>query len=200
MANAPSSKAAEERSVKPPEELGDAELLERCKSGDERAWATLVRRFERLVYSIPYRYGLDAEAAEDVFQQVFTALVRQLPNIRRRTALAKWFITTTGRICGRWIEQNRRLSAAPADIEAPAVPTPEVVARWESQHLLRRALGRLGGRCRELIEGMYSSTGPVSYEELARKLGIPVGSIGPTRARCLEKLLEQMEELEQTEE
>ena len=70
-----------------------------CLAGDESAWREVVARYGRLVHSILKRYSLDRDAAEDVFQEVFAILLRQLPGIRRRTALPKWFITTTHRTC-----------------------------------------------------------------------------------------------------
>ena len=175
----------------------DQELLDRCEAGDEEAWKTLVARYERLVYAIPHRYGLDEDAAKDIFQEVFTILVRQLPTLRRRTGLPKWLISTARNTCRKWIRQSDRAVPGVVDGEAPAEPPPQVLLRLESQHLVREALQRIGTRCAELIGILYSRHGPVGYEEAARRLGVPVGSIGPTRARCLQKLLEQLEELEQ---
>ena len=175
----------------------DQALLDRCEAGDEEAWRTLVARYERLVYAIPHRYGLGEEAAKDIFQEVFTVLVRQLPTLRRRTGLPKWLISTTRNTCRKWLRQRDRAVSGVADGEEPADPPPQAILRLESQHLVREALQRLGGRCEELIGILYSPHGPVGYGEAARRLGVPVGSIGPTRARCLQKLLEQLEALEQ---
>lgn len=153
-------------------------------------------RYGQLVYSIPRRYGLDAEACDDVFQEVFSILVRQLPGIRRQSALPKWFITTTHRVCRQWFARNRQPPMeAPEALDEPA-PPPELALRWERLHLVRQALRRLGGRCEELLAALYTDQGPVRYDEIAGKLDLPIGSIGPMRARCLAKLLEQLERLE----
>jgi DNA-directed RNA polymerase specialized sigma24 family protein len=81
----------------------------------------------------------------------------------------------------------------PADEEGE-IPAAEQVARWEQQHLVRVGLERLGGRCEALLTALYLEPGRMSYEVISRQLQIPVGSIGPTRTRCLKKLLELLEE------
>lgn len=171
----------------------DLELIEACLDGDERAWKTLVERYGRLVYSIPHRYRLDDAAADDVFQEVFSILFRQLPKIRRRTGLPKWIMTTTHRVCRQWARRARRAGELPAEVERTGPPPPEELARDEDRHRVREALARLGGRCETLLLALYASPGEASYEQIARQLNLPVGSIGPTRARCLRKLLELME-------
>ncbi|MHC4218430.1 MAG: RNA polymerase sigma factor [Planctomycetota bacterium] len=167
-----------------------------CIAGDEAAWNELVGRYGQLVFSIPRRYGLDRDACEDIFQEVFSILVRQLPGIRRRTGLPKWFITTTHHVCRHWFRQARKRAGEPSPMPETATPPAELIQEWEQQHLVRQALRRLGGRCQELLTILYANRGPASYEDVARQLDMPVGSIGPTRARCLRKLLALIEGME----
>ncbi len=179
-------------------QLDDVAVIEACLAGDEHAWAELVTRYSRLVHSVIRRHRLAGATADDVFQDVFTACVRQLPKIRRHTALPKWFITTTHRVCRKHYESARGGQATPpADLADVAEPPAELIEAWERQHLVGRALRSLGGRCRDLLTALYAEPSPVRYDELARRLEIPTGSIGPTRARCLKKLLAIIESLEE---
>ena len=178
------------------EHLDDREILAAGLRGDQEAWREFVRRYSRLVFSIPHRYGLDRQASEDVFQEVFIIFLRQLPNIRRRTGLPKWFMTTTHRVC-RHRYLRFAVSAGPlAEPIELAAPPPDLLARWERQHLVRLALRRLGGPDQDLLIALYTNHGTGRYDEVARKLGIPEGSIGPTRARSLHKLRRLLEAME----
>lgn len=166
----------------------DSALIRACLDGDESAWKDLVTRYGRLVYSIPHRYGLSASDADDVFQNVFTIVYRQLPNLRDETRLAAWLITITHR-------EARRVSThlpVSADLDETAEdgsdPPFEQVQALERQHLVREALGQMGSPCRELLTALFLDPDSLSYEKLAARLGIPIGSIGPTRARCFKKL------------
>ncbi len=158
-------------------------------AGDDPAWKELVERYGRLVFSIPRRYGLEREVSQDIFQEVFAILVLQLPRIKRQSGLPKWFITTTHRVCRQWLKQAQRSPGRYGELaEAPA-PPPELILLWERQQFVRQAMRRLGGRCEELLMALYTNQ-PASYEDVARRLGMPLGSIGPMRARCLQKLME----------
>ncbi len=170
----------------------DAELLEAALSGSQEAWAAFVARYSRLVYSIPRRYGMDVHASEDVFQEVFSIFLRQARGIRNRTGLPKWFITTAHRVCRQSCAAARRRVVLEGPL-AEAAPPADVATRWEQQHVVRRALDRLGGRCEQLISALYTQNGPDAYAEIARRLDMPPGAIGPTRARCFQKLLKLLE-------
>ncbi len=180
-----SSQAAPERGWKQAE---DAAVLDASLAGDQGAWSELVARYSRLVYSIPRRYGLDRDACDDVFQEVFAIFVRQLPGIRRRDGLPKWFITTTHRVCRHWFRQARKSMGQQPDTRIARQPPAELLLEWERQHHLRLALRRLGGRCEQLLVALYTNQGGATYSEVATKLDMPEGSIGPARARCLRKL------------
>ncbi len=148
----------------------------------------MVTRYSRLVFSIPRRYGLDRDSCEDVFQEVFSIFVRQLPGIRRRTGLPKWFITTTHRVCRQWFSQAKKSAGGESEAISARRPPPDRLAEWERQHLLRLALRRLGGECEQLLVALYCNHAATSYHDVASKLDMPAGSVGPIRARCLRKL------------
>jgi RNA polymerase sigma factor (sigma-70 family) len=179
-----------------PAHADDEALVRACRDGDESAWREIVTRYGRLVFSIPRRYGLDPEASEDVFQEVFSILVEQLPAIRNPTGLPKWLITTTHRVSCRVIRSARGRDAHIKDGIDPNAPPLEEALRWERQHLVREGLRRLGGRCEELLTSLYLDNEHVSYRDIARQFEMPVGSIGPTRARCLRKLMEVLRVLD----
>lgn len=174
----------------------DTDLVERCIEGDGRAWRELIEHYRRLVYSVPRRAGLPADACEDVFQEVFTILHAKLAHLERTTALPKWLATTARRATLRWLDrrarderlvaEERMADAAPTDVRESAE---EVVQRWERTTLVRDAVERLGPPCQSLLEAIARAGERPDYRILAERLGMPVGSIGPTRARCLAKLL-----------
>ena len=167
--------------------LSDPELVQACISGDARAWDTLVARYARLVYAIARRHGLNADDAADVFQDVFISVYRQLPGLQKQQALACWLITITQRRCWR---QRRGAVFSVAPSEELAVDDgdgDEQISRWERQHVVKRALQRLTPRHRELLTALYLEEPAPSYKDIARRLGLAVGSIGPIRKRSLER-------------
>jgi RNA polymerase sigma factor (sigma-70 family) len=186
------------------DQLEDSVLIARCIDGEEAAWETLIRRYQRLIYSIPIRYGLGEEVAGDVFQSVCLVLIEHLATLKDRGKLASWLITTTTRECWRVTNRGRREAPigeggdpAEDDRVLPELVDERPLAeeeqlRLEEQQLLREAVSRLGDRCRELVELLYYTEEKPSYEEVSRRLSMPVPSIGPTRARCLEKLRKLM--------
>ena len=178
--------------------LDDPALLALCRSGQEAAWHALVQRYQRLVHTIVRRAGLDAHAAADVFQTVFLRLLQNLHRIDEPGRLQAWIVTTTKResLLQRRLGERRVAveSSVPDDGEegsADAVdeaPGPEqTLEHWQRLMQMQRALGRLDPRCRELLQAVFAAE-PLGYDELARRLNMPHGSIGPTRARCLDKL------------
>lgn len=169
----------------------DAALIAACLSGDAAAWDALIARYEGLIYSLLLRMGLGAGDAEDVFQDVCVLLLRHLGELRDTSRLAGWLIATTKREAWR---RRRRGASAPASLdEAPEMAgggvSPEQAAiALEEQRLVREALDRLPERCRRLLTLLYVDDPPATYAEAAERLGIPLGSVGPTRARCLQRL------------
>jgi RNA polymerase sigma factor (sigma-70 family) len=172
------------------EHRSDAAVVSACLAGEEAAWRELVTRYGHLVLSIPRQAGLGEADCQDVFQEVFESLLRQLPRLRDRQSLAKWLMTTTHRASCRWLRRSRRAVSEGPEPRATDAPPLELVVRWERQQMVRQALRRLGGRCAKLLGALYLDPSCPGYEEVARRLGVPRGSIGPTRLRCLARLVE----------
>jgi RNA polymerase sigma factor (sigma-70 family) len=173
----------------------DARLVARCLEGDSRAWAELVARHERLVYSVGRAWRLSDEDLGDVFQEVFAALVRGLPRLRDGRSLVRWLSSTTDRVARTRALRRRREQALQASDEDAVERVPDTgeavgaeLEELESQAAVRLALSRLPERCQRLIRALYYEDPVPAYADLARRLGVPVGSLGPTRARCMEKL------------
>ncbi len=184
--------------VVPTRELVDADLIELCVARDERAWDTLVERHAPLVYSVARRAGLDASAAEDVMQATFLALFNEAASMRDGQSVAKWLIVVARRQAIR--ERNRRERAGtPSEMVdhtevAPSEPEATSVESWERRAAVREAVRTLGGRCRELLSLLFLDASEPDYDAVAAQLSMPRGSIGPTRARCLAKLLAHVRE------
>lgn len=170
-----------------PAELDDSALVRACLNGDERAWEALVERYGRLVASIPRGMGLSAADAEDVFQHVFVQLLGHLARLRDRDRLSSWLITTARRESWRVAKQAGRDAALAEAVAAAGAPAEETV-RFEREAAVRAAMTRLDERCRLLLTALFLDPTPARYAALARTLGVPIGSIGPTRARCFRKL------------
>jgi RNA polymerase sigma factor (sigma-70 family) len=186
-------------------EPSDEVLLNICRRGDADAWAALVHRYQRLVYSIPRRAGLNEDLAAEVFQRVFTKLVQKLDTIEQPSRLSAWLTTLARRESLRVIQQEAR-RIAQSDPNAPEgetaleqiidsnlMPEEQLIA-LEEQRQIRQAVGSLDERCRRLLTMLYYKHEPPPYTEIAEQLGTSAGSIGPTRARCLEKLRNRLEE------
>jgi RNA polymerase sigma factor (sigma-70 family) len=182
------------------EDLSDAELFSRCRAGTQAAWSTLVRRFQRLVYTVPRRAGLSEDASDDVFQLTFARLFDHLDRIDDASRVRSWLVTTAKRATLDALAAQQRTAAlmapeaqpgesAAIDEVADLQPLPEQ-ALEEIQELdrVRRAVDRLEPRLRQFVELLFLQDEPLPYSEIARRLGLPEGSIGPMRARCLEKL------------
>ena len=174
----------------------DGTLIGACRRGDERAWEALILRYRRLIYSLPAAYGLAPDQADEVFQAVAVRLYEQLGRIRRVNSLAAWLAVTARRECqalGRRARRQEPLEASPEPATQPAGIT--ALHRVECEHALALAFERLGEPCRTLLSALYLEQPTPSYGEIARRLARPVGSLGPTRARCLRKLRELYLEL-----
>ncbi len=166
----------------------DAELIQACLDGDQTAWQELVLRYGRLVYSIPRRYGLSDSDADDVFQNVFTIVFRRLATLRDQARLTAWLITVTHREALRLSKRLPPASELDESAEDGAAPPLDQVQNWERQHIVHQALDQLGSPCRELLTALFLDPDDNSYDKIASRLGIPIGGVGPTRARCFKKL------------
>ena len=178
----------------------DLQLVLDCRRGDQLAWEKLIQRYQRLIYTIPLRAGLDEDQAAEIFQDVFTTLFEKLNDIEEPERLQAWLVTTARRKTWRFISKAGR--ARVVDVSgSQTIDEIEVVVRdetplpdeqllmLEEQHRIRLAVSLLDARCRTLVEMLFYRSEPLSYQEIAAALEIPEGSVGPTRARCLGKLL-----------
>lgn len=181
----------------------DKELLISCRQGNELAWATLVDRYQRLVYAVPRRAGLNEDLAGEVFQEVFVTLFEKMNEINEPDRLHAWLVTTARRKTWRLVSKQRSFQSTQTDdrgddevlLVVDDAPLPdETLVRLEEQHRIRTALGGLDPRCQKLLTMLYYEVEPPPYSEIAAILGTPEGSIGPTRARCLKKLLKLLGE------
>jgi RNA polymerase sigma factor (sigma-70 family) len=170
-----------------------ADLVTRARDGDERAWGALVDRYAPLIWSVCRRHRLGGADAEDVAQVVWLRLVDQLGKVREPAALPGWLVTTTRRECIRVLRLNQGAQASGYVLDADRLPdehgetTDQELLAAERNAALRAALADLPASGQRLI-AMLTADPPVPYAEISARLGIPVGSIGPTRARCLARL------------
>ncbi len=167
-----------------------AGLVSACRQGDARAWDLLLDRFEPLVFTIARREGLGVEDAADVTQTTFEALLAQLDRIQDDGQISYWLMTVARRQAWRQRtrRQRERLEPEPgSDGEAQEV---DAIPAVSTNLWLYAGLAELGAPCRDLIQALYFDPQPPSYAELADRMRRPLGSIGPTRARCLRRLRE----------
>jgi RNA polymerase sigma factor (sigma-70 family) len=187
-----------------PVQASDEALVLACRQGDADAWSSLIDRYQRLIYTIPRRAGLDEDQAADVFQRTFTRLLENLDRIRRPDCIHAWLVTTARRETLQLIRQQRAepllaYTDHPASrLQSESIPdvSPlpnEILETLEEQHLVRTVLAEVDERCRCLLTLLYYRSDSLSYAEIASLLDMPEGSLGPTRARCLGKLRRLLE-------
>jgi RNA polymerase sigma factor (sigma-70 family) len=169
------------------------DLVMRARKGDKQAWDALVERYAPLIWAICRRYRLSRADAEDAAQRVWLRLVDQLAAIRDPAALGGWLATTTGRECGRVLRAARRPQTPRQELDAENIPDTQTrtakdkLLIAERHAALREALAHLPPCCQQLIALLIEDP-PKPYTQIGAELGIPVGSIGPKRTRCLDKL------------
>lgn len=182
-----------------PVQRDDRQLIEACLAGESAAWEALISRYQRLIYSIPLKSRLSPDDAADIFQSVCLKLYEKLATLRDHGKISSWLITTATRECWRVAARNRREaphaasgddedSEAIAGIPATAPLADEEREALERQQAVRQSVESLPERCRELLTMLFYQPDECSYAEIARRMNMPVPSVGPTRARCLEKL------------
>ena len=168
------------------------DLVTRAGTGERSAWDALVERYSPLIWSICRRCQLDRADAEDVGQAVWLHLVEQVGNLRDPAALPGWLATTTQRECYRVLHGRCRL----ADGQVPdaenlpdkwIVTAEDELLMAERHAALREAFMDLPANCQQLL-ALLTTDPPTPYAEISARLGIPVGSIGPNRSRCLDRL------------
>jgi len=168
-------------------------LLKRALDGDASAWDALVTRHEAMIYGIVLRTGLAPDEAGDACQQVWMALLEGGASIRDAQALPRWLAVTARRTAHRLMSRRRAAGTVPLseDLEESGPSAEELIELAERRRVLRDALATLPERCRTLLTALFETARP-SYPRIARTLGMPVGSIGPNRARCLARLYRRL--------
>ncbi len=174
------------------EDASIADLLAASAAGEQAAWDELVRRFSGLVWSVARGYRLQVGETDDAVQNTWLRLVENLGRISEPERLGGWLATTTRRECLQLLRRRGRtgyptdvLDTLEVDDAAPALDA--ALLDDERDAALWAAVHALPGRCWALLRTLMASP-PPSYAEVSAALDMPIGSIGPTRARCLEQL------------
>lgn len=166
------------------------ELVKAAASGDAQAWDEVVDRYTSLVVAVCRHFRLSDADLHDVSQTVWLRLVEHLPDLRERQALPGWLATTTRRECMRVLDQSRRQTPVESYFEDGASEEADVSAALlasERRSALRQAFASLPEQWQELLLLLLADP-PIGYGEISRRLGIPPGSIGPTRGRAIQRL------------
>jgi RNA polymerase sigma factor (sigma-70 family) len=174
-----------------------AELVEAAHAGQQPAWNELVERYAGLVWSVARVHRLGPADAADVSQTVWLRLVENLDRIRDPEHLGGWLATTARHECLRVLRRGGReiLEEEPADVPGRVEDSPEwQLLATEQRRSVWLGLSRLSDRCRQLLRSLAYSP-EASYADVSNALDMPIGSIGPTRSRCLEQLRRQLVEL-----
>ena len=158
-------------------------------NGERAAWDALVDRFGQMVWSVARGFRLDDAAAKDVSQTVWLRLIENIDTIKDPERLPGWLATTCRREALRVLRTRERdvPSEFAYDIEDPAPSLDEVLIDDEESRSLVEAFRTLDETCRQLLR-LLTLEPALSYDEISETTGRPIGSLGPTRARCLEKL------------
>jgi RNA polymerase sigma factor (sigma-70 family) len=167
-------------------------LVTRAVAGDPDAWNAIVERYSPLVWSICARFKLSGADAEDVAQKVWLLLIEHLSDLREPAALPGWLATTTNRECLRVVAAARKSGRLGTKLDeerqvAYDTTIEDEILIAERNAALRAAFAELPSRWQRLLS-MLISDPPYSYAEISATLQIPIGSIGPLRARCLARL------------
>lgn len=177
----------------------DRDLIRACRSGDAHAWERLLDKYERLVFSIPLNHGLTADDAADITQITYTILLQSLDTLPDDLPLSAWLATVARRHTWRLLARQRREAVNPDEDIAENETLGGVVDHRERSELIEwinHGLGLLNERCNQLLLALYFDPRQPSYAQVAERLNMPVGSLGPTRARCLEQMRRHLRRLE----
>jgi RNA polymerase sigma factor (sigma-70 family) len=169
-------------------------LVQRAAEGDRWAWERLVDQYARLIWAITRDFKLAESDAADVAQVTWMRLLEHIDRLKSPDRVGSWLAATARNECLRHLAARKKVVLAEDDttFEGGATPEPEIDERLlaaERAQMVREALSCLPWRSQQLIELLMADP-PVSYAEISDQLGLPVGSIGPTRNRCLAKLRE----------
>jgi RNA polymerase sigma factor (sigma-70 family) len=168
----------------------DAELVQRCRAGDQAAWNELVERFSRYVYAICVQaFRLPAHDAEDIFQEVFARVYEHLDRLRSDDAIRPWIAQLTRRLC---IDRLRGAGReTPAEVDEDAGGMDETLAALDDALTVRAGLDAVGDPCREILDRFFCRD--ESYKVIGEALALPSGTIASRISRCLGKLRAALE-------
>jgi RNA polymerase sigma factor (sigma-70 family) len=190
--NEPGRRGTARRLLGPDVTWSDERLIRACLNGQEDAWTTLIAKYKNLIYSIPLKYGATPQDAADIFQAVCLELFSELPRLRKPDSLRSWLITVAAHQSFHWSRKvRRRAEDELTDLEADKLgidPADDLIAEVEREQQLREAVAALPARCQEMIQLLFYQQPPLSYREVAARLGLATGSIGFIRGRCLKRL------------
>jgi RNA polymerase sigma factor (sigma-70 family) len=169
----------------------DAQLVSRCRSGDEAAWNELVERFSRYVFAICVQaFRLPQEDAEDVFQEVFARVYQHLDRLRSDDSIRPWIAQLTRRLCIDRLRSSGREGPAELDDLDPG-GVDEALAGLDDALTLRASLDAVGDPCRDILDRFFSRD--ESYRAIGEALGLPAGTIASRISRCLGKVRAELE-------
>ena len=173
-----------------PPEIDDAQLVERCRAGDQDAWHALVDRFSRYVYAIATQgFRLSDHDAEDVFQDVFVRVYERLDSLQDGSALRPWLAQLTRRLCLDHLRAGKR--EQPVEAVDEGIGDDDALARFDEAFVVHEALATLPEHCREILDRFF--TRDESYRVIGDALELPAGTIASRISRCLTKLRGQLE-------
>jgi RNA polymerase sigma factor (sigma-70 family) len=171
--------------------LADAELVARCRAGDDAAWRALVERYSRYVYAIAVQaFRLREHDAEDVFQEVFARVYERLDQLRDDEALRPWLAQLTRRVCLDRLRQAGRIEVPEAELPAAGADD-DAMSRIDDAFDVHRLLSGLPEHCRDILDRFFARD--ESYRTIGEALDLPPGTIASRISRCLAKLREAYE-------
>ena len=180
------------RQAEDTEALVVARLVRRAAGGDRRAWERLVDQYARLIWAITRDFKLVESDGADVTQVTWLRLLEHIHQIEHPDRVGSWLASTARNECLRHLAARKKIVLAEDDVvlDGAAVSEPEVDERLlsvERSQMVREALAHLPWRWQRMLELLMADP-PASYAEISAQLGLPIGSIGPTRSRCLARL------------
>lgn len=175
----------------------DGQLLERVRRGDRAAWGELVHRHAGRLWAVARSQGLDRDMASDVVQFTWLALVDSAAAIREPESLRAWLVNVAKheaiRVSKKFNRESPTLDDSPCETADERVEAPEArLEKADDVNAVQAALARLGRRCRSLLQLLFADA-DLSYAEISEVTGMPIGSIGPRRGRCLAELRRLLE-------
>jgi RNA polymerase sigma factor (sigma-70 family) len=167
----------------------DAQLVARCREGDDNAWRELVERFSRYVYAIAVQaYRLPPSDAEDVFQEVFARAYENLHKLRDDNAIRPWLAQLTRRLC---LDSIRASSRVQPEESVEPLEVDDAITKLDEALVVHEALATLPENCREILDRFFARD--ESYRTIGDNLGLPAGTIASRISRCLDKLRDSFE-------